>query len=47
MLNFTGVTFVSELDEIAFILAHWGFFGHATQAQSDEISQKVNTISGG
>jgi hypothetical protein len=37
LLNFTGVAFVSELDEISFLLAIRGFFGDASRLKAQEI----------
>ena len=44
LLNFTGLEFVSQLDNIAFVLCSNGFFGIELQATAEEVQNKTYKI---
>ena len=45
LLNFTGIAFVSELDDLAFFLANRQFFGSKIQEEAQEIITKRYQVS--
>ena len=44
LLNFTGIAFVSELDDLAFLLSSRQFFGKTMQTESANITRNVYRI---